>query len=399
MIPNSRAAYNRSFSEDKYRAFLHTINTTFSLPVKFRIAESPVLVSSDFRKKLLTAADDIIEFICQPDYKTISKGAVPPDQNVPNEDGHTQFLALDFAVCKNTEGELVPQLIELQGFPSLYAFEDILAEQYKAHFELPSNYSHLFGNYTSETYRQRLGKFLLGNHSPENVILLEIDPYNQNTAIDFVVTECLYGISPVCISEIMREGKQLFYEKNNRKIPIHRIYNRVIFDELLQRPDKVRQFSLLEDVDVEWVGHPNWFFRISKFIMPMLNSPYVPSCRLLSDYTEMPADLENYVLKPLFSFSGSGVKFHVTHEDIAAIPKQDYAHYMLQKKVVYEPFLVAADGGKVKAEIRLLFLWDAASEKPELIVNLARLSRGEMIGVKYNKDKTWVGGSVCFFEP
>jgi hypothetical protein len=148
---------------------------------------------------------------------------------------------------------------------------------------------------------------------------------------------------------------------------------------------------------VEWAGHPNWFFYISKYTMPFLKGAAVPDCKLLDAYGTLPQDLENYVLKPLFSFSGSGVIFHVTLQDIERIPDQERKNYMLQRKVHYEPVIQAPDG-LVKAEVRLLYLWEDGAARPELVTNLARLSRGEMIGVKYNKDKTWVGGTVCFFE-
>jgi hypothetical protein len=239
---------------------------------------------------------------------------------------------------------------------------------------------------------------LLNGHDPEKVILLEIDPMKQNTAIDFIITEKITGISSVHIGDIQREGRKLFYRKDGRKIPIQRIYNRVIFDELLKRTDLKLDFNLTEDVDVEWAGHPNWFFRISKYTMPMIKSRHIPECRFLNEYNSFPDDLENYVLKPLFSFSGSGVIFHLQKSDLESIPENEKENFLLQRKIQYEPIIQAPDGN-VKVEIRLLFLWEENQPRPTLVTNLARLSRGEMIGVKFNKDKTWVGGSVCFFEP
>lgn len=398
MIPDIRQRYNQSFSEEKYQQFLAGLNQSFGYTIPFRVAETPVFVSKSFQKELQRAAQDILAVITRPDFKQLSQVAIPAGLYVPNEDEHTLFLALDFAVCTDEAGKLMPQLIELQGFPSLYGFEDWIAHKYRKHFSVPDTFSHLLGGYDSESYRERLKQALLGGHSPEHVILLEIEPHKQNTAIDFWITEQYTGVKAVCLSEVIREGKKLYYNREGIKTPIHRIYNRVIFDELLRRDDLPRQFNLTEDVDVEWAGHPNWFFRISKHTMPFIQSPYVPECRFLSDYEAFPADLENYVLKPLFSFSGQGVKFHVTEADLNEIPAEERKNYLLQRKVNYEPVLQAPDG-KVKVEIRLLFLWEKYLPQPELLLNLARLSRGEMIGVKYNKDKTWVGGTVCFFEP
>jgi hypothetical protein len=243
-----------------------------------------------------------------------------------------------------------------------------------------------------------LERLLLNGHDPAEVILLEIEPMKQNTAVDFLATEAMTGIAAVHIGDVTRKGRKLFYARDGKSVEIKRIYNRVIFDELVKRTDLKLEFNLTEDVDVEWAGHPNWFFRISKFTMPMIKSRYIPECRFLSEFRQFPADLENYVLKPLFSFSGSGVVFHVTTDDIERIPDHERPNYMLQRKVQYLPVVQAPDG-LVKVEIRLLYLWEPDAPRPRLVTNLARLSRGEMIGVKYNKDKTWVGGSVCFFEP
>jgi len=206
------------------------------------------------------------------------------------------------------------------------------------------------------------------------------------------------GVKPVNITDVIKEGRKLYYLLNGEKTEIKRIYNRVIFDEFVGKQKELNcQFHLTEDVDVEWAGHPNWFFRVSKYVMPFLDSPYVPECRFLNEVKEIPTDLENYVLKPLFSFSGTGVKFHVKREDIDEIPQDKRSGFLLQRKVKYEPVVQAPDG-EVKVEVRLLYFWEPANEKPELMVNLLRLSRGEMIGVKFNKDKTWVGGTVGYFE-
>jgi len=398
MIPSARQLFNQQFSEKKYHDFLHDLDQQFNYKITFRVAESPVFVGNDFKRKLFKAADDIIDFIVRPDFKSLMAGALPAHVHVPNDDDHTLFLALDFAVCtEDGSKELVPRLIEMQGFPSLFGYQDFLGNKFKEHYQIPENLDFHFGE-SSAQYWQRLQKAIVGNHDPENVILLEIDPMKQNTAIDFLVTKHHLGIEPVHLGDIIIRDKKLFYKKNGIEVPVHRIYNRVIFDELLAKTDLKTEFHLTEDVEVEWAGHPNWFFYISKYTMPFIHSDAIPECKFLSDYTTFPADLEKYVLKPLFSFSGSGVIFNVEEKDILSIPFHERKNYLLQRKVHYEPVIQAPDG-LVKTEIRLLFLWDKGAPRPELITNLARLSRGEMIGVKFNKDKTWVGGSVCFFEP
>ncbi len=396
MIKHVRERYNAFFSEEKYHRFVESLDRHFNFPVTFRVAETPVFVDRGLKQKLLQAAESIVDFLVRPDFKERTEKAVPPALRVPNEDPHTMFLALDFALVKNGEGQLQPQLIEMQGFPSLFGWQDFLSEQYRNNFPVPDNLKPHFG-LSREEYHTLLKSALLNGHNPEQVILLEIDPLKQNTAIDFVITKHMTGIEPVHIGDVRRVGSKLFYEKAGRQIPIKRIYNRIIFDELLTRKDLTLSFTLTEDVDVEWAGHPNWFFRISKYTMPLIKSEFIPECRFLTDYTQFPSDLENYVLKPLFSFSGSGIIFHVTQSDLDNIPEPNRHQYLLQRKVAYEPVIQAPDG-LVKTEIRLLYIWERGQHRPRPVTNLARLSRGEMIGVKFNKNKTWVGGSVCFFE-
>ena len=396
MIALARDHFNAQFSEQKYLAFLEDLYATYQYKIPFRVAESPIFISGEFKNKLVQGANEIIDFLVQPDFKTRMKDAVPARIHVPNETPHTLFLALDFAICTLENGELVPRLIEMQGFPSLFGYQDFLGNKFREHYNISDSWNFHFGR-TSAQYWKQLERDILAGHDPENVVLLEIDPLKQNTTIDFLVTEAHLGTPLVHIGDVVIRGKKLFYKREGKEVPIHRIYNRVIFDELVQRKDLQTQFHLTEDVEVEWAGHPNWFFKISKYTMPFLQGSVVPESRFLHEVMTIPTDLENYVLKPLFSFSGSGVIFHVRKEDIENIPVDQRKNFMLQRKVHYEPIVQTIDG-LVKAEVRLLYVWQAGKLRPELVTNLARLSRGDMIGVKYNKDKTWVGGTICFFE-
>ena len=397
MIQSVRETYNQAFSPERYRAFLDKIETDLPGQLDFRVAETPVFVPNVLTNKIRQACDDIISVITRDDFKGLTENAIPEGQRVPNEDDHTQFLAVDFAVCTDENGELTPQLIELQGFPSLYGFQPYVANLFRTTYPIPDNLSHLFTVDTNTEYLERLRQMLVGDCQPEEVILLEIYPEKQKTRIDFVLTEKYTGVAAVCLTKIRKEGRALYYEKDGRQIRIKRIYNRLIFDELQNIPDLQTDFHLTDDVDVEWVGHPNWFFRISKYTLPLLKSPYIPASYYLSDLGEYPADLENYVLKPLFSFAGSGVKLNITSADLDPIPADQRSGYLLQRKVKYEPVIQSPDG-LVKCEIRMLFIWPKGDAKPTLLTNLGRLSRGEMIGVNFNKNKDWVGGTVCFFE-
>ncbi|WP_259015642.1 hypothetical protein [Emticicia fluvialis] len=397
MIPEIRRQFNESFSTEKYEAFLAEIERDFPGQLDFRIAETPVFVPQALKIKLLQACNDIIDTIKKDDFKAKTERAIPANQYVPNEDKHPNFLAVDFAVCKDANGELIPQLIELQGFPSLFAYQWYLGQKYRKFFAVPKNFNQFFNRLNMATYVEAMRKVLLGNEKAENLILLEIYPEKQKTRLDFEISKQLWGIEPVCYTKIKKNGRKLFYEKEGRQIEIKRIYNRLIFDDLLQNyPDLETEFKLTDDVDVKWVTHPNWFFRISKFTLPLLRSPYVPESYYLSDLKEYPADLENFVLKPLFSFAGSGVKLDFTKSDLDAI--SDKENYLIQKKVKYEPIIEDTEGKLIKTEIRMLFVWDDTAQRPSLVTNLARLSRGEMIGVNFNKNFDWVGGSCAFFE-
>lgn len=396
MHKQAREAFNNSFTEKGYEEFVESLSSAFPGHLDFRVAETPVFVPKELTDRILRASDEIIATLISPDFRSKTDRAVPSNQNVPGENAHTSFLAIDYAICRNSAGELIPQLIELQGFPSIFGYQALLSESFRKFFEVNQNFHYLFNAVSYDEYVSRLKTLILGDEQPENVILLEIFPEKQKTRIDFAVTSEMLGIKAVCYTKLIREGRQLFYEKEGRKIRVKRIYNRLIFDDLFTYPDLQTSYHFTDEVDVQWVGHPNWFFRISKFAMPFLNGEFVPETRFLSDYRgNFPPDLQNYVLKPLFSFAGSGVQLHLIKRDLETIT--DPENYILQRKVAYEPVIQAPDG-LVKCEIRMMYGWPDHAEKPELLISLSRLSRGEMIGVRYNKDFTWVGGSASFFE-
>lgn len=398
MISTYRQNYNAAFSEEKYNEFVEAIKADWPEQLDFRVAETPVFVPAALKNKLIEACESFVDVIVGPHFKVKTQHAIPLGQNVPHENDHASFLAIDFAICKDTDGELIPQLIELQGFPSIFGFQSYVTEKFREYFPIPAEFSNYFSGVTTQAeYIAKLKEVIVADENPENVILLEIYPEQQKTRIDFTVTEAFLGVKAVCYTKIKKKDRKLYYEKDGRELEIKRIYNRLIFDDLTNFPDLQTDFNLTDDLDVTWVGHPNWFFRISKYTLPYLKSPYVPETRFLGEYgDEFPTDLENYVLKPLFSFAGSGVKIHVELQDLKEIC--DPENWILQRKVNYEPVIQAPDG-LVKCEIRMLYVWKDNAPRPELLTSLSRLSRGEMIGVRFNKDFTWVGGTTCFYEP
>jgi hypothetical protein len=397
MVTALREKFNNSFTSKKYNDYLEDLNSMHPGDIEFRIAETPIFVDKQFTQKILSACESIVDVLTRPDFLSITANAVPKNVNVPNENAHSHFIAFDFGICENEKGELEPQLIEMQGFPTLFAYQVWDDEITRKHFDIPSNYESYLNGFTKETYLQLLRDIIVADCDPKNVILLEILPHRQKTRIDFYYTQDYLHIPVVCITELVKEGNKLFYLQNGNKTEVKRIYNRVIFDDLQQQQPGIQEKGkiLFEDLDVEWVPHPNWFYRISKYTLPFIKHPYVPDTRFLSDIKIVPGDLENYVLKPLFSFAGQGVVIDVKKEDIDAV--KDPQNWILQRKVKYADVIKTPDD-PAKAEIRIFYFWKDGAPRPVATNNLARISKGKMIGVRYNQDKEWVGGSLVFFE-
>jgi len=398
MIPHLRKDYNTNFSEEKYERLLSLIEREAGEAPSFRVSETPIFVPEQLTRQLLEACESLSDFICRPDFKQLSEGALLPENFVPGETDHTAFLMMDFGLCEGENGELVPQLIEIQGFPSLFFYQDLLARSYREAFDIPQEMPHLFGVSGEEEYVQKLRNTIVGDADPENVVLLEIFPETQNTRVDFWLTEKALGVKVVNITDLKVDGKVAYYlNEQGRKVKVERLYNRTIFDELYKYRDLKREFYFQKEYDFRWVGHPHWFFRISKHTLPFLKSPYVPESWFLHEWEGGYDSLQNYVLKPLYSFSGQGVILSPTKADIENIPEEERANYILQKKVKYVPVIQTPDE-PAKVEIRMMHIWEQDAPRPELLISLIRLSKGEMIGVRYNKDKTWVGSSAAFFE-
>ncbi|OPC37542.1 hypothetical protein BAX97_02435 [Elizabethkingia meningoseptica] len=392
MISNFRKQFNEAFSSEKYQQLKNICQQHSPSEIGFRLSESPVFIDKAFQEKLFNAAESIIRQVDSFSEDELNK-AIPHVSFVPGDDAHYHFLAIDFGICKNENGELEPQLIELQAFPSLFGFQRQYEEELRSVYPFLDQFNRRI---PLATYIEKLKKIIVGNENPENVILLEIFPEQQKTAVDFNVTENFLGIKTVCLTKVFKEARHLFYEDNGRKIRINRIYNRVIFDELDNIPDLKTDFHFTDDVEVTWVTHPNWFFKVSKYILPKLEHAYVPKSYFLN---EAPHDIDyaQYVLKPLFSFAGSGVNIHPTQEDVDKIT--DKENYILQKKVNYAPVFLDINGEYSKAEIRLLFGKPEGSNQLELMVNLVRMTKAEMVNVNFNKkDAIWIGSTMAFFE-
>ena len=392
MDPELRSRFNADFTPEKYAALIRCVNQTEKWPADFRISETPIFLTNEFTDEVVRAAREIVDLTRRPEFAAISRNAIPKGLEVPNESAHPNFLVVDFGICAEG-GRLVPRLIELQAFPSLFGFQLLLLHcMRKAYPAIPRKWTSSFGGIKDEAYIELLRRTIVNIANPENVILLEIEPEKQKTRVDFAATETLLGIRSVCLTKIKKRGQQLFYERDKREVRIERIYNRVIFDELMRRSDLDLPFKFQDDLDVTWVGHPNWYFRISKHSLPFLKTKHTPPAFFANEFPTA-EKIDNYVLKPLYSFAGLGVDMEPTREKLSGL--ENPREWILQRKVQYVEFVPTVDGPKSKAEIRMMFVWPENDREPVLVNNLVRMSHGKMMGVNFNVDKTWVGASIA----
>jgi hypothetical protein len=361
--------------------------------VKFRLCETPCFFPKPLLDRMSQAGGELIRQLTDnSEYREISESSIPAAFRVPNEPANPMFIQVDFGLVRDADGQLQPRLVELQAFPSLYAYQPMLAQTYIDIFGLNPKLEYFLGGLNADSYQRLLSHAILAGHDPEQVILMEIDPNEQKTLPDFLLTEHMLGIPTVNITDVKKEGDGLFYKRNGRNIPIRRIYNRAIVDEL-ERKNLSLHFRFTDDLNVEWAGHPNWFFRMSKFSIPYLQHETVPKTCFLDQVTAIPEDLDRYILKPLFSFAGLGVNIRPTPQDVAAIPAAQRSQWILQERLHFEP-VIETPHGATKAEVRIMYIWDQEL-LPVLVI--MRLGRGAMMGVDHNKDMEWVGSSAALY--
>jgi len=404
MIPSLRKQFNASFTPEQYQKFLRRIDEACGTHVSFRLSETPCFFPKALLDRMAEDGKELIrQLVESPEYRARSEESIPAEYRVPNEPAHPMFVQVDFGLVRDAGGELQPKLVELQAFPSLYAYQVTLAQSYIDVYGLdrlpavgswlPASGSPRLNFFLSgldeKRYRELLRRAIVGTHDPENVILMEIHPQEQKTLPDFLLTEKMLGVRTVDIEAIKKQGSQLYYERNGGRVPIRRIYNRAIVDELQRKGVKLG-FDWRDDLDVEWAGHPNWYFRISKFSIPYLRHESVPKTWFLDRLERIPDDLENYALKPLYSFAGLGVVIAPKKEDIEAIPAEKRSEYILQERLHFEP-VIETPFGPTKAEVRVMYVW---LEKLQAVLTIIRMGRGLMMGVDHNRDMEWVGASA-----
>ena len=395
MIPALREEFNRNYTPGKYQRLLRDLDKACGTHIGFRVSETPCFVRKSLLDRMAEYGSQLVaQLVNSPEYRRASDASVPPQYNVPNEAPLPMFVQVDFGLVRNAGGELEPKLVELQAFPSLYGYQATAAHQYVESYGLRPDLGVYLSGLDRDSYWKLMRRLIVAGHDPENVILMEIDPENQKTLPDFLITQRELGIAIVDILSLIKRGKRLFYRKDGREIEVRRIYNRCIVDEL-ERKGVTLPFDLRDELEVEWAGHPNWYFRISKFSIPYLNHPSVPKTWFLDQLRELPPDNQNYLLKPLYSFAGVGIKFAPTQSDIDAIPLDQRHDYILQERVQFEP-VIQTPHGVTQMEIRMMFVWPEGGELTP-VLPLVRMGRGIMMGVDHNKNLEWVGGSAALF--
>jgi hypothetical protein len=400
VLPELRQAFNHDYRPERYQALLEDCARQARAPLEFRISETPCFFPRSLMQQIAnTGAELTHQLLGDAAFLKASEEAVPERFRVPHCPAHPHFMTADFGLVRDDDGSLAPRLVELQAFPSIFGFQAMLFDSYARVFNLPANLDRFLGGHDDASYWALLRRVIVGNHARENVVLLETEPEAQKTLPDFHVHEDRLGIRTVDIAKLKREGRRLFYRSGTRDVPIERIYNRAIVDEL-ERKGVALPFDYRDDLDVEWAGHPNWYFRISKFAIPWLHHPAVPPAIFLNEWYDgkgrdlLPEDREQWVFKPLYSFAGKGVQFGPTDAELASIPEDQRHNFLLQQRVRFEP-VIDTPHGLTQAEVRVMYVWpDGESIQP--VISLIRMGRGKMMGVDHNRNQEWVGASAGF---
>lgn len=399
MIPALRQSFNQKFRPEAHQHLLQALDARAQTHIRFRIAETPVFLPASLLENMAAIGAEITHsLLANAEYQQAAINAIPPAARVAGETSHPNFLAADFGLTYDTSGQLQPTLVEIQAFPSLFAFQPVLAEAYRTAHDLHPDLRFFLNKNTEATFSRKLAETILNGHNPQNVVLLEINPQQQKTLPDFHLTAHRLGLRILNITDLVTHPPHLCYREGPRLIPIHRIYNRAIPEELPQLPLPI---DLQQSFQVQWTGHPSWYYRISKFSLPYLNHPAVPRAAFLDQYlsgntNQLPEDATQLVLKPLYAYAGRGIRFHPTREILKAIPPESRHQYLVQQRVHFAR-VIETPHGLTQPEVRILYLWpDKGHLEP--VLSLVRLGRGNKMGADQNQDQPWTGVTVAFYQ-
>jgi len=429
VIPALRRDFNARFRPETFRTMLHSLDAVARTHIAFPVAETPCFFPSSMLDEMARIGIDLtLQLVNNPAYLARSLAAIPEPWRAADQNSHPHFLTADFGLVREDSGRLAPRLVEMQAFPSVFAFQWAASEAYRSAFSLDPSLRYLLGGLDQAQFWKLLARTIVAGHDPQTVVLIDVDPAHQKTLPDFHITADHLGIRIVDIAALETldpapdspsQLPRLGYRAKGRLIPIRRIYNRAIVDELVRRQIPL-QFGYRQPFDVEWAGHPNWYFHVSKFSIPFLDHPAVPPAVFLDDWfrssaggsksacgpkesargpkndarDRLPSSRDRLILKPLYSFAGQGILFAPTDDQLAAIPPAQRHHYLLQERVTFEP-VIDTPFGPTQAEIRILYVWpDQGNLTP--LISLVRLGRGQMMGVDHNRGQSWVGASAAF---
>lgn len=393
MIAELRREFNEKlFSPAKYARLLEELDRACGTHVPFRHNETPVFLERRLADSMVEAGIAMMRQAVSAEYRRRSDRAIPPRYAVPGEAAQPLFVQADFGLIRTPSG-IEPRLVEIQGFPSLYGYQELLSRTYRDVYGLDPALARFPSGLDAESYRESVRRAILGDHDPASVILLEIFPERQKTLCDFLVTGKMTGIRTVCLTKLTLKQNKLYAEIDGREVPVERIYNRSIVDEL-DRLGMKAPFDWNASIDVEWAGHPNWYFRLSKYTIPFLDHPFVPETYFVQELSGIPDDLDNWVLKPLFSFAGLGVSVGPSREEVERVA--DPENWILQRRMRWEP-VIETPHGPTQIEVRVMYLWPEG-EEPQAVNFIIRSGRGKMMGVDFNKGLEWVGASAAFLR-
>ena len=394
MIPALRQRFNSEFSPERYAAFVAELEREAGVPIEFRLSETPCFVPASLMARIVAVAHELIgQLLGSPEYLAAAGAVVPPAFRLKASESWPTFVQVDFGLIETPAG-IEGRLVELQAFPSLYGFQCRLAELCRERYNFPDLTMYL-GGLDEAGYIRAVGRAIAGAHDPAQVVLLEIEPERQKTRPDFAMTERLWGVRAIDVSSVEQHGNRLYARNDGRLTPIARIYNRVIPDELVRR-GLTLPFDVTADLDVEWAGAPDWFFRVSKFSMPWLRHAWVPRTVYLDQMPAPPSDRNNWLLKPLFSFAGGGIVFGPSDADLAAIGANRRHDFVLQERVPFTP-LIDTPHGATQVELRIMMIREDTGYRA--VLPLARMGRGPMMGVDHNKGLSWVGAAAVLIDP
>jgi hypothetical protein len=409
LIKELRSRFNQNYTPEQYQRLIQGLEAKLGASLGFRVAETPCFLPKELLDRCAAVGAELTHrLVGDHAYLEAALAAIPEGFRMPGLGKHPHFMTVDFGLVRESDGTVSPKLVELQAFPSVYAYQDAMCQAYREAYALPPGLAHYLSGHTEISYWELLRRTILGHHAPENVVLTEVEPTRQKTYPDFALTAEKLGIRIVDIAKLMiqrsgtKDTARVFYQDqstdSSRLIPVHRIYNRAIVDEIVTKGIKL-PFRYDELLDVEWAGHPNWYFAISKFSLPYLQHQAVPQAYFLEDWLRGAAPSlprSEWVLKPLFGFAGRGIEFAPRDEQLHAIAPEERRSYLMQQRMQFAP-VIDTPFGPTQAEVRILYLWPDGKEL-EPVLSLTRLGRGKMMGVDHNRNQEWVGGSAAFYQ-